>query len=100
MCSATAVHRTSCMRVLDPSRKSLASFAGLLLGAGVLALANATPAAAEEPRLSRPTQISGTAQVGQTLTATAAVWLVNGYPAEGNRTVFDRCADSSPSSCK
>lgn len=83
-------------------RKSLASFVCLLLG--VFALASATPAAAAEPEpiLSRQTQISGIAQVGQTLTATPAVWLVGHYgeAAEGTISVWDRCPDSSPSSCK
>jgi hypothetical protein len=83
-------------------RKSLASFACLLLG--VFALASATPAVAAElePRLSRQTQISGIAQVGQTLTATPAVWVAGRYgeAVEGTMSVWDRCADSSPSSCK
>ena len=100
MSSATAVHRTSCMGGLNPSRRSHASFACLLLG--VFALASVTPASAYEPEpiLNRPTQISGIAQVGQQLTATPAVWSVNGYPSEGTISVFDRCSDSLPSSCK
>ena len=98
MGTATAAHKTSRMSVFEPSRRSGASLACLLLG--VVALASATPAAAfpePEPILERPTTISGIPQVGQTLTITPAVWSRAG---EGRISAIDRCPDASPSSCK
>jgi hypothetical protein len=82
------------------SRKSLASFTGLLLGAGVLALASATPAAAEQPPpLASPPTISGVAQVGQGLTATTATWVSNGFYLEAGTYTWNRCTSSSVSDC-
>lgn len=84
------------------SRKSIASLAGLLLGAGVLALAGATPAAAEELQgAATPTTISGVAQVGQTLTATSAVWKweYGRLQMFSNDYTWDRCTSPSVSDC-
>ena len=77
------------------------SFACLLLG--VLALASAIPAAAAypfepEPTLVLKTQISGIAQVGQTLTATPAVWNRNGVNTNGVVGRWTRCVEWFP--CK
>ena len=82
--------------------KRLASFTGLLLGAGVLALAGAMPAAAEELQgAATPTTISGVAQVGQTLTATSAVWKweYGRLQVFSNDYTWDRCTSPSVSDC-
>jgi len=81
------------------SRKSIASVAGLLLGAGVLALASAMPAAgSQEPFLKTAPTLSGLAQVGQTLTATEAVWSApewdGGFPLTSNTWGWNHCTSN------
>ena len=96
-----AYAKGSIIGVAMQTRKSLASFACLLLG--VLALASAIPAAAAlepEPQLVWKTQISGIAQVGQTLTATPAVWNRNGVNIKGVVGSWRRCVPGEWFPCK
>ena len=79
--------------------KRFTSLTGLLLGVGVLALGSPVPAAgSQEPFLVTAPTLSGLAQVGQTLTATEAVWKApewdGGRPLTGNSWGWNHCTSN------